>query len=64
MAKGDGGLRKQWRKLLDSHLMPEAIRGYLRFRSDGTKSDKAPVVLDDTSARRDFRQIKPFLCSE
>lgn len=65
MAKGNCGLCKQRRKLCDSHLLPEAIYGYLRFRNDGTKSDKAPFVLDDTSSRRDFAQIKKlFLCSE
>lgn len=65
MAKGFCGLCKQRRKLCDSHLMPEAAHGYLRYGSDGTKSDKAPFKIDDTSVRRDFRQIKkPFLCSE
>jgi hypothetical protein len=65
MAKGNCGLCKQWRKLCDSHLLPEAIYGYLRFGNDGAKSSQAPFVLDDTSSRRDFTQIKkPFLCSD
>lgn len=66
VAKGNTcGLCKQSRKLCDSHLLPEAIYGYLRFVNDSTKSSLAPFVLDDTNARRDFTQIKKhFLCSE
>ncbi len=65
MAKGLCGLCKRKTDLRRSHFMPTAIYAYLRTMDDGTKSEKAPFVLDENELTRDFKQIyKPFLCND